>query len=137
MAYKGIGALFGSTRMHDDLARQFVARLGETEEFSRYMIGVALLLAVATLVWARRACFSWRRAWAWAGFVFAFSLPGFLTFRLAADWSRFVACPSCSRRRPIEAANCPHCGAGWPSPPSTGVEIFDRPASNALAPVSA
>jgi hypothetical protein len=131
--YKKIGAELGSSRLQGDLNWQFGHDRSLTREISHYALIVALLLAVATLVWARFICFSWPRAWAWTAFVFAFGLPGFITFRLAADWPEFVACFSCGKSRPVEAGRCPHCQAGWPAPTPTGIEIFDQPRSQAPA----
>ncbi len=130
MLYKEIGVLGGSSRLHGDLDNQLHKHRAETTEFSLYIAGFALLLAAVAYLWARRACFSPRRALAWAGFVFAFNLPGLIAFRLAADWPLFIACPSCGKPRPIDRPSCTHCGAGWPAPPATGVEIFE-PASPA------
>ena len=123
--YKKMGALLGSARMQKDLDDEFKPK----DDIRQIILWVTILppvLAVVTLAWARRACFAWRRAWAWAGFVLAFGLPGFLMFRLAADWPRFVPCPTCSKPRPTEASQCPHCDAGWPAPAATGIEIFDQ-----------
>jgi hypothetical protein len=86
---------------------------------------LAALLAVLTLVRARRVGFSEKRARQWALFVFCFGLPGLLTFRLASDWPARVRCPRCGGKRPIEAEMCPLCREPWDAPPSTGVEIFD------------
>jgi hypothetical protein len=133
MLYKEIGALAGSTRMRDDLRGQFSEHRAETAETSADVAALSFLLAAGAYVWARRTCFSARRASAWAAFVFAFGLPGFLAFRLASDWPRLVACPNCGRPRPIDRPDCPHCHAGWPPPPVTGVEIFEPAAPAALA----
>jgi len=132
MIYQKIGALLGSSRLRDALNGQLAEPpIGEVCVYSTV---TALLLSVATLVWARRVFFAWSRAWAWAGFVFAFGLPGFITFRLAADWPALVACQKCSKRRPVEAAACPHCAADWPAPSATGIEILDpRPEAVAAA----
>ena len=124
MAYKWVGATFGSARMRDDLTRQFGQDRTLTWEIIPCVIILSLVLSAATFFWARRVYFSPARSWAWAGFVFAFSLPGFIAFRLSTDWPRLVPCPRCSRGRPVEAEQCPRCGADWPTPPATGTEIF-------------
>ena len=133
MLYKEVGAKLGSTRLRDDLTGQWVRDRRRTIETSLYVVCLSLVLAAATFFWTRRICFAPRRAWAWTGFVLAFGLPGFITFRLAADWPRFVPCPSCGSRRPLDIANCPHCGADWPPPPATGIEIFDRSQHRSIA----
>jgi hypothetical protein len=128
MIYKGIaGTVFRSKRLAGDLSGQFNHdHIGETLELGIYIVCFALLLATATFVTARRACFGTQRAWQWAAFVFTFSLPGLIAFWLCADWPSLVPCPTCEKRRPTRAAQCPHCGAVWPLPPASGVEIFDQ-----------
>jgi hypothetical protein len=133
MVYKEVGAELGSARLRGDLAYQWGRDRRVTVETSLYVIGLSLLLAGATFFWAKRVYFPPRRAWAWTCFVLAFGLPGFITFRLAADWPRFVLCPNCGSRRPIDTGNCPHCGRDWPAPPSTGIEIFDQPQLQPIA----
>ncbi len=129
MLYKKVGAALGDERMRSDLAWLFGPdRRGLTLEISRYALIVGAVLAGAAYLWARRATFPASRAAAWAAFVFAFGLPGLITFRLAADWPRFVACPRCGHGRPVTRETCPRCGAGWPPPPSSGTEILE-PAS--------
>jgi hypothetical protein len=123
--YKAVGAALGSDRMRGDIGAAFGKHWGETVERSLYTAGFSLMLAGAALAWARRDCVIWPRAWAWAGFVLAFGLPGFIAFRLAASWPRLVACAACAKQRPVDAPTCPHCGAGWPVPPRTGIEIFE------------
>ena len=132
MLYKAVGAAGGSTRLRNDLRGQFGRDRQLTRTISGYVALLAVALAAATLLWARRVCFPPARARAWAGFVLLFGLPGFLAFRLASDWPRLVACARCARPRPIDAGQCPHCGAGWPAPPATGIEIFDAAPPAAL-----
>jgi hypothetical protein len=133
MLYKEVGAVGGSVRLRGDLENQFRKHGAETADISAYVAVFSLLLAAAAYIWARRACIPSQRASAWAAFVFAFGLPGFLAFRLASDWPRLVSCPSCGRPRPIDRPACPHCHSGWPLPPATGVEIFEPAALTALA----
>jgi len=59
-------------------------------------------------------------------FVLAFNIVGFITFRLVADWPVRVPCPQCTRKRPIEETNCPHCQALWPTLQPNGLEIRDE-----------
>jgi hypothetical protein len=136
MLYKKIGAELGSKRLRDSLAWYHGPGRRETREIRPVIIGLSVALSLVTLLWARRVYFSWPRAWAWAAFVLAFNLAGLITFRLAADWPRFVPCPSCGKRRAIEAKTCPHCGSGWPAPAASGIEIMDRPRAEAMAPAS-
>jgi hypothetical protein len=138
MLYKKIGAELGSKRLSRDFA-WYSGKDGQREmrEIVPFILIQSLLLAAVTLAWARHVYFSWRRAWAWAAFVFAFNLAGFLTFRLAADWPHLVACPTCGRKRPTEADHCPKCGGGWPAPPASGIEIFDQSRAEELTATSA
>lgn len=87
---------------------------------------ISLALSLATVAWARRNQFSWSATWAWAVFVLATNLAGLITFRLAADWPVRVKCPECSRKRQVEAEQCPHCQAAWPAPTPNGLEIFEE-----------
>jgi hypothetical protein len=138
MLYRKIGAELGSKRLGHDYASYFgTDGRREMREIVPFFLAESLLLAVVTLVWARRVYFSWPRAWAWAMFVLAFNVAGFITFRLAADWPRLVPCPHCGRKRPTESDRCPSCGGGWPEPPISGLEIFDRSRTEKLAVTSA
>ena len=93
------------------------------------LFGVALVLAVLAWAQASRIGFSAKQAWRWSLFVFCLGLPGFIAFRLAADWPARVRCPQCARKRPVETGECPGCHQAWPPPLRTGSEIFDSPAS--------
>lgn len=127
MLYQKIAGELGSARLKSALIWQFGARWAVTKEISIGSGVVSLVLAVVTFFWARRAHFSRRRTWAWTVFVLALNLPGFITFRLAADWPRLVACFGCGKSRAVNAENCPSCREGWPGPTQTGTEIFDYP----------
>jgi hypothetical protein len=96
----------------------------------------SLVFGMVALLWARHAGFSERPARRWALFVFCFGLPGMLTFRLASNWPAKVRCPQCGQRRPIETEACPSCHQLWPSPHSTGREIFDFDGPKAIASTS-
>jgi len=126
MLYQKIGAALGSTRLKNALGWQFGSGWHETKEISIWSGLLSLILAAATFFWARRAQISRRRIWTWTAFVLAFNLPGFITFRLAADWPSLVACFGCGNHRTVNAENCPSCKQGWPEPEPTGTEIFDR-----------
>jgi len=125
LLYQKIGAELGSARLKGALAWEFGSGWLATKETGVWSSAISLLLAAATFFWARRAHFSRGRTWAWTVFVLAFNLAGFITFRLAADWSRLVACFACGKRRAVDAENCPTCQEEWPVPPPTGTEIFD------------
>ncbi len=133
MAYQKVGALLGSKRLADQLAPRFGRDWDSTKEYIVFVLLISLALAAGTWFWARRAGFSTRRAQAWALFVFAGGLAGFIVFRATADWPQFVACAGCRRARPTDDEQCPHCGADWPATPALGTEIFDRDGLGTLA----
>lgn len=127
MLYQKMAGELGSVRLKNALIWQFGPRWAVTKEIGIGSGSLSLLLAVVTFFWAHRAHFSRRRAWAWAVFVLLLNLPGFIAFRLAADWPRLVACTGCGKHRAVNTENCPSCNEGWPVPAQTGIEIFDRP----------
>ena len=119
----------------DDAARTYQRDLeikwDDYRNLALRMTPVSLLLAVLTLLWARKTNFPWTRAWAWAALVLGFNLVGLITFRLVADWPVRVKCPTCSRKRPVETEVCPHCHSTWPKNVSRGTEIFEEKATAA------
>jgi hypothetical protein len=129
LAYVKIGAMCGSEELADDWNVFFEGKNG-WELFGwktcAFVIGgTSIILALITLLWARRMSFSPARAWKWAVFVLAFNLPGLITFRLAADWPVRVKCPQCGKKRLVEETICPHCHGGWPALKPSGIEIFE------------
>jgi|GEM_PF-1520211 len=126
MGYQKIGAILGSKRLGNDLARQLGQDRRQTREISLYVACLSVALAGITFLWARRVHFSQSRAWAWTAFVLLFNIAGFIAFRLASDWPRLVACPGCRSKRPIHENECPECGTGWPAPPAEGTEIMEH-----------
>jgi len=88
--------------------------------------GVSLLLASFTILLARRQRRTWSTALGWGAIVLLFGIPGLLAFRLASDWPTHQACPNCQAKRPIEKELCPSCSSTWPSPATTGAEVFER-----------
>jgi hypothetical protein len=126
MLYRKIGAMLGSERLARLLNEQWGTGRKVTMEIITWSTSLSAFLALCTLFWARSAQYSWKRAWSWSAFVLLFNLAGLITFWLASDWPRLVACAKCRRRRPIDTASCPSCGADWPLPALTGIEIFDH-----------
>jgi hypothetical protein len=133
MAWQKLGALLGSRQLASDLATRFTRDLRLTEQIALCITILSLALAAITLFWTRRAYFSWPRACAWAAFVFAFNLAGFIAFRLVADWPPLTPCPRCRRPRPIHDDLCPHCAAPWPIPETGDLEVFDHAPAAAAA----
>ena len=125
LLYDKIGATLGSHRLAGELHERFHQGWGYTKDVAIRITVLSFILALIALVWARRSDFTWRQAWRWALFVFGFNLAGLITFRLAADWTVRIKCPSCGRPRRVDDAACPHCGAAWPVPARDGTEIVD------------
>ncbi len=124
IAYSEIGATLGSRHLAERLKELRSEGRKHTVKRLALITLVSLGFAGLTLFWARRRWFSWRRAWAWAAFVFGFNLAGLIVFRLCADWPVRVKCPACGRLRPVDQETCPACHAPWPQPPREGTEIF-------------
>ncbi len=102
LSYQEIGGLLGVKRLGDKAQTAFGSNWAHVRELSMRLTLYSLFFAIVALAWARRAQFPWKRAVAWAAFVFAFNLAGLITFRLVADWPVRVKCPQCSRKRPVE-----------------------------------
>ncbi|EDY21440.1 hypothetical protein CfE428DRAFT_0685 [Chthoniobacter flavus Ellin428] len=104
-----------------------LGRAASSKSFLGLVTALSAACAAITFWWARRAGLAKREAIHWTLFVFLFSLPGLVAFRLAAPWPTRVPCPSCSRKRPIETEECPACHQAWPPPKTSGTEIFAGP----------
>jgi hypothetical protein len=133
LAKQKIGAVLGIDYFKSAEEDSFHTHWGAIKDVSKRVAGYSLFFALIALGWARWAGMSWRRAWAWAGFVFAFNLGGLITFRLVADWPVQVPCPKCGGKRLVEETACRHCQAGWPAPELRGIEILDDKAPNVMA----
>ena len=125
LAYQKIGAALGIKHLVEGANFSFHSHWPRVKQISEEIVAWSFLFAAIALGWARGRGMAWRRAWAWAGFVFAFNLAGLVTFRIMADFPVRVPCPRCGRQRPIEETKCPHCQAGWSVPAPRGIEIFD------------
>jgi hypothetical protein len=86
--------------------------------------GLGAVAAAIAFRWARRAGLARNETIGWLAFVFCFGLPGLLAFRLTARFPTRVRCPNCSRQRPLQTEHCPSCHQAWPTPVSSGTEIF-------------
>lgn len=89
------------------------------------LLGLAVALAAAAGVHAKRSGLPVGSCWRWAAFVILFGLPGLIAFLANAKWPARTPCPSCTKKRPVESTACPSCGTGWPALPQTGTEVFD------------
>lgn len=70
-----------------------------------------LILNVALLAWvAKDAGSRGASAGAWLVIVLLFGILGLLAYLVARPQGRLIACPNCSRQRPITSIICPHCG---------------------------
>ncbi len=131
MVYRKAGGELGSQRLRKALQKQWTADRSRTVQIALTISIMSLLCSTAVFLWARRIDLSRSQAFAWAGFVLAFNIAGVILFRWASDWPVRVSCPHCSGFRKPEGEACPHCGGDWPSPPENGMEIFNRPTTEA------
>ncbi len=125
------------------LARKLAAKLSPQDPYDPYgvpplfffrpttgtqlamLLFLAVVLAAAAWLCAKRAGLPTGSCWRWAAFVILFGLPGLIAFFASASWPARVPCPSCIRKRPVQSEACPSCGNGWPVLPRTGTEVFD------------
>lgn len=124
--YQGFGHLIGSQTMEGNLQWRLHEGHSHTLDVMKRILLASLFFASVALGLARWKQFPWKRALAWAAFVFIFNLGGLITFVLAADWPTLVRCPVCQRKRPAQEAACTHCGAAWPTPVPDGTEILQN-----------
>lgn len=94
-----------------------------------------VLLLVGAVFWAvlmhriaRRYAFTKRQTFWWTIAAFLLGPSALLTLWSLRDWPTRVPCASCHEKRVVDRDRCEHCGAPWPAPPATGIEIFDQPA---------
>jgi|SRR3972149_6612619 len=81
---------------------------------------LVLILNIALLAWvAKDANSRGTSAGAWLLIVLLFGLLGLLAYLVARPQGRLIACPNCSRQRPITSLVCPHCGYREGSIPRT------------------
>jgi hypothetical protein len=125
LGYQKMGAALGIKHLVEGADFSFHTHWPRVKQISEEIAAWSLFFAAIALGWARWKGMAWRRAWAWAGFVFSFNLAGLITFWIVADFPVRVSCPQCGRKRPIEERECPHCQAGWTLPVARGTEIFD------------
>jgi hypothetical protein len=125
LGYQKMGAALGIKHLVEGADFSFHTHWPRIKQISEEIVAWSLFFAAIALGWARWKGMAWRRACAWAGFVFAFNLAGLITFWIVADFPVRVSCPQCGRKRPIEERECPHCQAGWTLPVARGTEIFD------------
>jgi hypothetical protein len=85
-----------------------------------------MLLAVILVVrhQKRTGQTGWRRV-LWPVFVAVSSVFGFACYWVAHRDDVAEPCPGCGRRRPVNLAHCPHCGAAWPGWNPLGIEILE------------
>jgi len=81
---------------------------------------LVLILNIALLAWvAKDASSRGTSAGAWLVIVLLFGILGLLAYLVARPQGRLMACPNCSRQRPITSIICPHCGYREGSVPRT------------------
>lgn len=93
---------------------------------------ISIAFAVSALLcvpigWSlsRRYNFSNPSRFGWAAFLLLSGLPGLLAFISVHDWPARLSCPNCKKPRPVDLDQCQHCGAEFPLPEKTGIEIFE------------
>ena len=116
------------------MAGQLGENTKSTDERARVIGVVALVLAIVTFFWARRAQVPLRLTLAWTVAVLFLGLAGFVMFWLSGVRPRTVACPACRRPRRIDQEQCSQCGAAWPAHVADDTEIIDRPLVRASVP---
>jgi len=84
------------------------------------------VLYVRRLGWERKALFQWSLASVVLGLYTPLIIA--ILFELPAR----QLCPACKKQRVVTNEECEHCGAPWPQPPLTGMEIFGPTGEEAL-----
>ena len=93
-----------------------------------------ILISVATAVFicmpiglwlGRRYNFTNPTLFGWLAFLLLSGLPGLLAFLSVHEWPARVSCPKCGKLRAVDLDPCQHCGAQFPPPDKTGIEIFE------------
>lgn len=125
LVYEKAGAVLGSERLRQRLARRLGENGDETRETLLLLSLFSLASALAAFVLARRARFRPGEVRRWTLFCLLFNVAGLIAFRLVADWPVLAKCPACGKPRRVDDAECPHCGTAWPAPERDGTEIFD------------
>jgi hypothetical protein len=74
---------------------------------------------------ARRNNLSLKAKIGWAIFHLAFGIPALLAFLSVQEWPARESCPNCRKLRVVDREQCEHCGAAFPPPEKSGIEIFE------------
>ncbi|MEO6052401.1 MAG: hypothetical protein ABIP97_00160 [Chthoniobacterales bacterium] len=61
---------------------------------------------------------------AWLLVVTITGIAGFLAMLAVPEFPNRISCPSCGKKRRVEAEECEHCEKPWPLPVKDGTEIF-------------
>jgi hypothetical protein len=91
----------------------------------RLSLIVALVCVPAAWWLGRRYHFSVAAKVSWVGFIVLTGIPGLLAFLSVQEWPARETCPKCGKQRVVEREHCEHCGAEFPAPEKTGIEIFE------------
>lgn len=89
------------------------------------LAAAGLVFLPLTLWLGRRYALPGRSLLGWSLFVLACGFPAFIAFLSVHDWPARAPCPNCRRPRVVNRDQCEHCGAGFPPPERTGIEIFE------------
>jgi hypothetical protein len=87
---------------------------------------LVLLVSAGLAIWChrRQRRHSDQGAVAWAVFVLAMGLPGFVGYLLHRRWPATEFCANCRKISPRDRDACLHCGNPFPQPAPKGIEIF-------------
>jgi len=89
------------------------------------LLAVSALSAVlAGICYRRQRRFVQPWTAAWVVFVFLFGPAGLVGYLCHRRWPVLEACPACGRNAPRDRDTCAACGAAFPPPPRTGIEVF-------------
>jgi hypothetical protein len=118
------------------LVPRTLVRAGQAESYAaglRKVVGGIWLSVLAVLaIGAGCAAAAYRRQRryglphpaAWAAFVFAGGIAGWIAYRFHRRWPVLEDCPACGEPAPRDREACLDCGAAFPPPPLKGIEVF-------------
>jgi hypothetical protein len=104
-------------------------------EFVCLNFTIAAMCAVACGWLSRRYRLGTPAQIGWVVFPLLAGPVGFLAFLCAQEWPARESCPGCKRLRLVDRPRCEHCGADFPAPEPTGIEIFE-PSESTVRPAA-
>lgn len=108
---------------------------GQSEPLTLVLcLALGALCALRARAQAKLRCPAPRDVAAWTAAAFALGPVGLVWMRLVVPKHAIEPC-ACGRRRAVSVEACPACGATWPGPAPTGIEVLARPAVAAVSTV--